>query len=54
LMENNIIVPIINYPVNMDRFVVRITASANHTDEQVDELLNVFKKWRNKHGTDDN
>jgi len=54
MKENNIIVPLINYPVRMERFVVRITASVNHTGEQIDELLNVFKKWRNKYGTDDN
>ena len=54
LMKNDIIVPFVNYPVNIERFVVRITASASHTDEQVDELLNVFKKWRNKYGTDNN
>jgi len=54
LKENNIIVPLINYPVNIDNYLVRITASANHTDDQIGDLLNVFKKWRNKYGTDNN
>lgn len=52
LMENNIIVPAITYPVEMDKFIVRITASAIHTKDQIEELLVSLKKWRNNHGTD--
>jgi glycine C-acetyltransferase len=54
LEENNIIVPCINYPVKMDRFMIRITASASHTNDQIAELLNVLKKWRDKHGINNN
>jgi len=51
MKENNIIVPVISYPVNMDGFLLRITASVNHTVKQISELLDVLKKWRNKYGT---
>jgi 7-keto-8-aminopelargonate synthetase-like enzyme len=50
LEENNIIVPCINYPVKLNRFMVRITASASHTEDQISELLNVLKMWRDKYG----
>ncbi|HBE42550.1 MAG TPA: hypothetical protein DDW27_15380, partial [Bacteroidales bacterium] len=45
MKKNNIIVPLISYPVEMDGFMIRITASANHTGEQISELLDVLKKW---------
>ncbi len=48
MKENNIIVPLISYPVKMDGFMLRITASVNHTVEQISELLDVLKKWRKK------
>lgn len=46
LKRNNIIVPFIKYPVKMRKFVVRITVSANHTKEQIENLLFVLKTWR--------
>jgi 7-keto-8-aminopelargonate synthetase-like enzyme len=52
LRENNIIVPYVKYPLKMDKFIVRITASAIHTQEQIKDLLAVLKKWRDRHGID--
>ncbi len=54
LEENGIIVPSINYPVKMDQFIVRITASASHTKDQIENLLQILKKWRDNHGTNQN
>lgn len=54
LEENLIIAPAVNYPVKMDRFLVRMTVSAIHTEEQIEDLLQVLKKWRNQHGTNKN
>ncbi len=48
MKENSIIVPLISYPVEMDGFLLRITASAIHTGGQISELLDVLKKWREK------
>jgi 7-keto-8-aminopelargonate synthetase-like enzyme len=50
LEENNIVVPFIRYPVKTRMHMVRITASARHTQEQTDDLLELLKKWRNTHG----
>ncbi len=50
LEENNIIAPCINYPVKMDKFLVRITVSATHTEEQIQNLLLVMKKWKDQAG----
>jgi len=52
LKENNIIVPYVKYPLKMDKFIVRITASAIHTEDQIENLLAVLNKWREKHGSD--
>ena len=52
LKENNIIVPYIKYPVKMDKFLVRLTVSAIHTKDQIENLLKLLKKWRDKHGID--
>lgn len=49
--ENKIIAPCINYPIEMDRFLIRITVSVNHTERQISELLDVLKKWKNIYGT---
>lgn len=51
LKENNIIVPYVKYPLKMDKFIVRITASAIHTEDQIENLLAVLKKWRDRHGS---
>jgi 7-keto-8-aminopelargonate synthetase-like enzyme len=51
LKENQIIVPSIDYPVKLDKFIVRITVSANHTRDQIGNLLYILKKWKDNHGT---
>ena len=48
LEGNDIVAPCIDYPVKLDKFIVRITVSASHTDEQIENLLLVLKKWRNQ------
>lgn len=52
LKENKIIAPYITYPVKMKKFILRITVSAVHTKEQIEELLVVLKNWRKRHGID--
>jgi 7-keto-8-aminopelargonate synthetase-like enzyme len=49
LKENHIIAPAVDYPVTLDKFIVRITVSALHTTDQIEELLSVLQKWRDKH-----
>ena len=49
LQDNSIIVPCANYPVKMDKAIVRITVSVNHTRDQIEELLVILKQWRSKH-----
>jgi len=48
LEKNLIIAPSVDYPVKTDKFIVRITVSVNHTEEQMNNLLYVLKKWRDK------
>jgi len=50
LKENHIIAPFIKYPVKSDKYIVRITVSAIHTEEQIEKLLQLLEKWRNSHG----
>ena len=50
LEDNGLIVPCVHYPVKMDHFITRMTVSANHTRDQIAELLDLLKKWRSKHG----
>jgi 7-keto-8-aminopelargonate synthetase-like enzyme len=52
LENNGIIVPFINYPVKLASYMVRITVSANHTIAQIEILLKMLKKWKEKNGTD--
>lgn len=54
LKENRIIAPALDYPVKTGNFILRITASSNHTNEQIENLLFTLKKWRDKYGTDKN
>jgi 7-keto-8-aminopelargonate synthetase-like enzyme len=51
LKETYIIVPYVNYPVKPEKFVARITVSAIHTRQQLEELLHVLKLWQDKYGT---
>lgn len=46
LKAHHIIAPFVSYPVKTIQYIVRITASAAHTDQQIDELLNVLKLWK--------
>ncbi|MGM0498530.1 MAG: aminotransferase class I/II-fold pyridoxal phosphate-dependent enzyme, partial [Bacteroidota bacterium] len=48
LEENRIIAPCIDYPVKMNKFTVRITVSASHTKEQIENLMRVLKKWQDR------
>jgi 7-keto-8-aminopelargonate synthetase-like enzyme len=50
LKENGLIVPCVHYPVKMDHFIARMTVSANHTGDQIAELLMLLKQWRSNHG----
>lgn len=54
LSKNQIIVPFIHYPGSGDKFLLRITASALHTPDQINELLNVIDKWRKNHEINQN
>jgi len=49
LKENGIIVPCVQYPVKMNKVLVRITVSVNHTRDQIENLLIILKQWRSKH-----
>ncbi|MBK7713731.1 MAG: hypothetical protein IPJ37_24525 [Bacteroidales bacterium] len=51
LEKKGIIVPYMNYPVRQDKFLLRIALSADHTDEQISQLLDNITKWKDKNGT---
>jgi len=46
LKTHHIIAPFVSYPVKTVQFIVRITVSAAHTNQQINELLTVLEKWR--------
>lgn len=50
LEENGIIVPYIHYPARTETFIVRISVSVTHTNDQIEELLDTLKKWKEKNG----
>lgn len=50
LEKNRLIAPFIKYPVKTSKFMIRITVSANHNEDQIEELLYLLKIWRNKKG----
>ena len=50
--SNGIIVPLINYPVIQEKYLVRIAVSISHTIDQIEELVENLKKWKDKYGTD--
>jgi 7-keto-8-aminopelargonate synthetase-like enzyme len=50
--RNGIIVPFVNYPVKQEKFLLRIAVSVSHTSEQINLLLEILTKWKNKNGTD--
>ncbi len=50
LRENNIIVPVIDYPLLQKNSMLRIAVSAVHTINQIDDLLEKLKKWKMHYG----
>jgi len=46
LKERQIIAPFVNYPVTTAQSIIRITASAAHTRQQIDNLLTVLESWK--------
>ncbi len=52
LEDNGIIVPFMNYPVKQIKYILRISVSASHTSGQLQLLLELLNKWKNKNGTD--
>jgi len=48
LKNNRIIAPYMNYPVKMKGYMIRITVTASHTVDQIEKLLKMLKKWRDK------
>ena len=52
LEKNGIIVPFMNYPVRQDKFLLRIAVTADHSDEQIGQLLEIITNWKDKNGTD--
>jgi len=52
LENNGIIVPFMNYPVKQIKYILRISVSASHTSDQLQLLLELLHKWKNKNGTD--
>jgi len=51
LHNQGIIAPAVRYPVSMDRYLVRLTVSADHTGDHMDTLLQALERWRNRHVT---
>ncbi len=52
LHDQGIIAPAVRYPVPMDRCLVRLTVSADHTSDDMDTLLQALERWRNHHAGD--
>ena len=50
LKNSGIIVPCINYPVKLSKYLVRIAVSVKHTDEQTADLLKLLKQWKTTYG----
>ena len=51
LENNGIIVPFMNYPVKQTKYMLRISVSASHTTDQLELLLEMLNKWKDKNGT---
>jgi 7-keto-8-aminopelargonate synthetase-like enzyme len=51
LENNGIIVPFMNYPVKQTKYILRISVSASHTADQLELLLEMLNKWKDKNGT---
>jgi 7-keto-8-aminopelargonate synthetase-like enzyme len=50
LKKDGIIVSSVRYPVGKDKFVARITVSAKHTLDQIEELLALVRQWSREQG----
>jgi len=48
LEENGIIVPCINYPSRQEMNLLRITITTCHKTQQIERLLELLKKWKEK------
>lgn len=48
LEENGVIAPFMNYPVRKEMHQIRIAVSVSHTAEQISQLLDLLKKWKDK------
>lgn len=48
LNDHKIIAPVVDYPVKTALSIVRITLSANHSEEQCDKLILSLKNWKNQ------
>jgi len=48
LEENGVIAPYMKYPARKAMHQIRIAVSVTHTDDQVNQLLELLKKWKDK------
>jgi 7-keto-8-aminopelargonate synthetase-like enzyme len=48
LKTKGIIAPFVTYPVKTVQYIVRITVSATHTEQQINELLNALQNWEKR------
>ena len=46
LEEHGVIAPSMNYPVRKEMHQLRMTASVTHTEDQISQLLDLLKKWK--------
>ncbi len=49
LYEQGIVAPFVDYPVKTGRYIVRITVSAVHSPDQIENLILALSKWRETH-----
>ena len=52
LEEKGVIAPFMNYPVRKEMHQIRIAVSVTHTDDQMSQLLELLKKWKEKNESD--
>jgi len=50
LEEHGLIAPFMNYPVRKEMHQIRIAVSVSHTADQISQLLDLLKKWKDKNG----
>jgi 7-keto-8-aminopelargonate synthetase-like enzyme len=51
LEDNGVIAPCMNYPVRKEMHQIRIAVSVIHTEQQISQLLELLKKWKDNHGS---